>query len=237
MADALAALEGLLLDSLLPARCLHCGARAGGPWRPHLCEPCTLQLPWISPTWLRVAPDVPPLFALLTHGGPARGLLHGLKYDGLRRVGRRLGVELARRAPGPPGELPPGSWLQGIPLHPLRRWRRGHDQVSALVAGVRSVYPWLRTGRLLRRVRPTRSQVGLTVSRRRANVARAFESRAAASSAAPPVVLVDDVVTTGATLAAATTALRAAGWNVTAAIAAALAERALESASPVVTVG
>ncbi|MEZ5286306.1 MAG: hypothetical protein R2712_16155 [Vicinamibacterales bacterium] len=86
-----------------------------------------------------------------------------------------------------------------VPLHWTRQWRRGFNQADLLAAGL-----GVPVRRLLRRVRATPPQVGLTAAARRRNVRDAFAlSRAAAfgpSLQGGVVVLVDDVATTGATL-------------------------------------
>ena len=70
----------------------------------------------------------------------------------------------------------------------------------------------------LRRVRDSKTQVGLNMAERRQNVADAFRTEANVFSRRS-VVLVDNVCTTGATLVACAEALRAAGvtqvWAVT----------------------
>jgi ComF family protein len=96
-----------------------------------------------------------------------------------------------------------------VPLHPVRLRQRGYNQ-SALLAwpiaralGVR-FDPWL-----VRRRRPTRNQVGLSLQERAANVDGAFIASTRAQH--ERVLVVDDVLTTGATTAAVAKALIEAG--------------------------
>ncbi|OPX21345.1 MAG: hypothetical protein B1H03_06760 [Planctomycetales bacterium 4484_113] len=104
-----------------------------------------------------------------------------------------------------------------LPLHPLKRFRRGFNQNELQNELVLQFYaPPLGlpvASGLLRRVRNTRSQVGLGASDRFRNVRNAF--------AVPPrmlpqvenrsVLLFDDLITTGATVNAAARALKSAG--------------------------
>jgi predicted amidophosphoribosyltransferase len=66
---------------------------------------------------------------------------------------------------------------------------------------------------LLKRVRRTASQVGLTADQRRRNVAGAFKVAAARRDrvTGSAIVVVDDVITTGATAEACARALKRAG--------------------------
>lgn len=93
-----------------------------------------------------------------------------------------------------------------VPLGSRRARDRGFDQAALLAwaAARRSGVPCRRA---LRRVRETRTQVGLGREERLANVHEAF----AATLTAGSVMLVDDVATTGATLSACARALRRAG--------------------------
>jgi predicted amidophosphoribosyltransferase len=99
-----------------------------------------------------------------------------------------------------------------VPLHPVRARERGFNQAELLAAELAAA-AGLAVLPALRRVRPTRPQVGLAAAERAGNVRDAF---AADASRAPLLrgrgaLLVDDVFTTGATLESAAAALRAAG--------------------------
>jgi len=100
-----------------------------------------------------------------------------------------------------------------LPLHPLKRFRRGFNQNELVLQFYAPPLGLPVASGLLRRVRNTRSQVGLGASDRFRNVRNAF--------AVPPrmlpqvenrsVLLFDDLITTGATVNAAARALKSAG--------------------------
>jgi ComF family protein len=111
-------------------------------------------------------------------------------------------------------------WAQGemdaaapVPLHPSKLRKRGFNQAYL------PIRPWERTRPLgvrvdrdlLRRVRKTRSQAGLSAREREENLRGAFRLRPGAEVMGKRILLVDDVLTTGATAGACAEVLRYAG--------------------------
>lgn len=101
--------------------------------------------------------------------------------------------------------------LVPVPLHWLRRWRRGYNQSAALCRGLSTRLRLPYSTAILRRVRHTPRQTTQTPAGRKANVRGAFRAHAGAFLQGRSVLLVDDVMTTGATVAEASRALLAAG--------------------------
>ena len=136
-------------------------------------------------------------------------MIHALKYGGRRSLARPLAALLRQAA---------ADWLRGadavvpVPLHPLRRWRRGFNQADDIAAhlGLPVIRP-------LRRARHTRPQMELPRSVRLRAVRGAFTFARGAARRAPTAIqgrtllLVDDVITTGTTVEACAILLRAAG--------------------------
>jgi len=152
--------------------------------------------------------------------GTLRELIHLFKFEGVRSLARPLGEFLA-------AALPRDVRLDAVvpmPLHWRRRWRRGFNQSALLAAevGRRCGIPVIHGAR---RVRATAPQAGLTNSRRRANVARAFAASRRRPVRGLRLLLVDDVLTTGATAAACSRALRSAGASFVAVLTLARADR------------
>jgi predicted amidophosphoribosyltransferase len=98
-----------------------------------------------------------------------------------------------------------------VALHWWKRLRRGFNQTTCLSAAIAERLKLDHRPEWLRRVRATGSQVSLTPTQRRTNVAGAFRASRRAQLAGRSVLLIDDVLTTGATASEAAAALRAAG--------------------------
>lgn len=156
--------------------------------------------------------------------GALRDIVHAFKYDGRRSLAvplagimRNAGADLLRDA----------DVVVPVPLHAMRRLRRGFNQASDLAR--RLDHPVVNA---LWRVRATSPQAGLTAAGRRRNVRGAFRLSPFLSRSAQAryvdnriVVLVDDVSTTGATLDACARVLKRAGAREVCALTAARALR------------
>ncbi len=203
----------VLLDLLLPQRCVTCGfpgvqvcgrcLRALPRLRGPRCERCCAPTAWP----VRRCRECAGRRLAFAHARSAvaydesvRTLVHAWKERGLRRLSEAAAavtVEALEHG---------GEPLAFVPPDPERARDRGHHPAEALARelGARWNVPVLR---LLARASGGARQRGLTLAERRANVRGAFS----AARSPPAVVLVDDVYTTGATVNAAASALRRAG--------------------------
>ena len=169
--------------------CDRCGQPAFGDLECRLCAGWPSGLVRVrSAVWLR---------------GTARAAVHRLKYEGWWRVAGPLAESMRRLEP-----LTGRVCLIPVPLGARRLRARGYNQSERLAAALGELVGRPVRADLLARPRETRTQTALTPEARQANVAGAFQARAAAGLAC---VLVDDVFTTGATLAEAGAALSRAG--------------------------
>ena len=197
------------LDSIEPIRapqCLQCGERLlpaqllVGDGR---CQGCR-----------DFEPEFERAVSFGEYAGALRGLIHLLKYDRVRTAAPVLGSLLARaiaelneeREDGMPLVVP-------VPLHSSKRRERGFNQTELIARAAVEHLPQrvqLAVG-LLRRQRPTHSQVGLTREERVANMRDAFRVTAADRVKGRAVIVVDDVMTTGTTISECARVLKKAG--------------------------
>ena len=216
-----------LRELFFPRRCVVCGKFLGMDER-DLCGACLEELPltyqWDivqNAAFERLARrfDVEDAAALFFFGAESdyRKILYGIKYGGRKRLGRQMGALLgtylakSRAFSGCQAVVP-------VPLHPLRRWKRGYNQAEEIAKGIAQAMGLPLETHLLRRSRYTKTQTKLSGAAKSRNVQGAFRTdpcRAAALHAAGVhhLLLVDDVLTTGSTLAACATSLLASSFR------------------------
>lgn len=156
--------------------------------------------------------------------GELRELIHLFKYGKVRTLAGPLGRLLALALPA----TERFDVVVPMPMHWLRRWRRGFNQSDLLASEIagRASIP---VRRIVRRVRATDPQAGLSNAKRRQNVTGAF--RVTGSVTGRRILLVDDVLTTGATAAACAAALKRAGAARIAVLTVARVDRRLNAAA------
>ncbi len=152
----------------------------------------------------------PPYYALRSWAvfkPPIQHALHKLKYRHDVALGDALAPHLAEFVENLEWEA---DLVVSIPLSQQRLSERGYNQVAVIAQPLALINQWHYTPQALRRIKHTRSQVGLSVHERQRNVQGAFiaEPRTVKGK---KVLLMDDVATTGATLVAASQALMDAG--------------------------
>jgi ComF family protein len=141
-----------------------------------------------------------------SYEGELRALIHLFKYGKIQTLARPLGSLLVQALP----REQTFDVITPLPLHWFKRWQRGFNQ-SELLAKEISRRTGVPVSKVVRRVRSTVTQAGLTNAKRRDNVARAFRANSRRSLQGLRVLLIDDVMTTGATAAACAAALKKAG--------------------------
>jgi len=148
------------------------------------------------------------------YAGALRGLVHLLKYDKVLPaapvLGRMLADAIAQLANGGNDSLP---LIVPVPLHSSKRGERGFNQAELIVSAAVKHLPQrmeVASG-VLKRERPTHSQVGLTREERVANMRGAFRVVDPQRVKGRAVIVVDDVMTTGTTVSECARVLKKAG--------------------------
>lgn len=205
-------------DLFFPRFCLVCGAKLDIGER-HLCPRCADDIPltyfWSwdgNPAEQRLADahveQACSLFFYRRDSGYGR-LIHQFKYEGDIRLGRRLAGMLAD-AMVTSGRFAAIDAVVPVPLHPLKKFRRGFNQSDVIARELASALGAAFEPKLIRRRRFTRTQT--RARDRRSNMAGAFAVNEKAlrrlrSAGAFRILLVDDVLTTGSTITAAASIL------------------------------
>ena len=217
-----------LADVVYPPTCLACRAAiADGD---ALCPKCWSEMSFIAPPLCdrlgvpfehdvgerrlsRQAVDDPPVFSRARavasfEDGPARKLVHRLKYSDRGELARPMGAWMARAGAELVADC---DVVTPMPLHRTRLWKRRFNQAAALAREVakRGGKPY--EPGLVERVKATRSQIGLTRLQRAENMQGAFRAPSRANVSGRRILLIDDVLTSGATANAASRALLRAG--------------------------
>jgi len=219
----LADLGGGALDLVLAPVCVCCGAPVPTRLQDRVvCPLCgsrirTLPLPRCSRCWTplpshqagvegacRLCPELRPAIRAIRSAclleGPARKLIHALKYQGWRSVVGPLGSRMARVS-WPEEVEREVRLVVPVPIAPLRLRERGFNQAALLAEEIAALKGWKSRPALLQRTRSAGSQTTLHPGERRANVAGAFRVASEAENmlSSEHILLVDDVWTTGAT--------------------------------------
>jgi len=219
------------LEVFFPRSCVHCGDAVEGADYEFLCTACSREFffskapacttcgyPFFGlmagPRTCPHCQELDPLFdcgrTLFLAKGPARSLIHELKYKAgfyvLRDVQRMLARSAYCRT------YLEGAVLVPVPLHAVKLRERGFNQSERIAEAFCAASGAKSVQKLLERPVYTKTQTRLSRSARQQNVKNAF---ALADDAVvipeQSYILVDDVFTTGSTLNACAAVLREAG--------------------------
>ncbi|MCD8186082.1 MAG: ComF family protein [Rikenellaceae bacterium] len=207
-----------LFHLFIPQLCVVCG------WllvegEQFICTACRWHMP-LTYTWTKpenpirgkmyalfMAEQACALFFYEKHTGYA-DLVHRFKYNGKPALAHALGTWLGQEMKLS-GYYDDIDLILPVPLHPLRRLKRGYNQSEHLSRGIaRALGKPVSTGNLVRTVH-NRSQTLHDSTDRWENVSGIFVLRDPKKVENKHILLVDDVLTTGATLDSCAEAIRA----------------------------
>jgi len=217
-----------LRELFFPRKCIVCGQMLEMDER-DVCAACLAELPltyqWTigqNAAFERLARrfDVEAAASLFFFGSESdyRNILYGIKYGNRRQLGFRMGFLLGSHL----AESRLFSRCQAVvpvPLHPLRRWKRGYNQAEIIARGVAAAMNLPLETKLLRRRRYTKTQTQLQGIEKTTNVQGAFalddrHVQILQNKGIRHLLLVDDTLTTGSTLAASAAPLLATHFKV-----------------------
>ncbi len=197
------------IDLIFPRNCALC-KRALFDFEPCLCTICQGMLPKANfhlrpfdnelTSKLQGLMPVHRVMAFLrfTKKGKSQTLLHLLKYKNKPELGEELGrlygLSLLDNGFG-------GAWdvLVAVPLHALKKQRRGYNQSECFARGLSKVLG-IPYRELLVRKKFTTTQTNKSRLERLENVEEVFALNEGQVTQGLRILLVDDILTTGATL-------------------------------------
>lgn len=218
------------VNFVLPNSCLVCSASIDASER-FICNNCSSKLepysethPWqdeykalgiidnsLSAYWFRTGKELQPL-------------LHAMKYQKMRSVGRMLGRDLGKLIAAK--DAPMFDLVIPVPLHKAKLRDRTYNQSDFIAKGVSEIIPANVLTGAIKRTRFTPSQTKLDKAARKENVSDAFavNPKQAEEIKGKNIIVVDDVITTGATILECCCAVKHAGAGKVWAVSAAYAE-------------
>ena len=146
------------------------------------------------------------VYSFGSYEGNLRELIHLFKFSGITTLAKPFGNFLRQALPREAGF----DVIVPMPLHWTKRYSRGYNQSQLLSKEISKVWK-IPVRNVVRRVRRTEAQAGLSSAQRRLNVRAAFRARAKHNVTGLSILLVDDVLTTGATASACARELKRAG--------------------------
>ena len=196
-----------LSDLLFPPKCILCGKLLNKD-ETDLCRGCRAEAPEFPKSAAQLS-VLDSWASVWYYEGYIRESLHRFKFRRARHYalgyGRMLAMKLLR-------EHPEGfDVLTWIPISPIRKLKRGYDQVELLAKAV-GVDLAMEPVRTLRKIRNNPPQSGITgYAQRKANVLGVYRAVNPEQIRGKRVLLLDDIITTGSTASEAARVLLTAG--------------------------
>ena len=197
----------LISELLFPSKCILCGAFLKDQ-EMDLCHKCRVE----SSEFLKTRGKLPFLDSWTTvwyYEGNIRASLHRFKFGGARHYAKGYGRMLAMKIQR---DYPEGfDVLTWVPISPIRKLKRGYDQVELLAKAVGAELG-MEPVRTLCKIRNNPPQSGMSgQAQRKANVLGVYRAVKPEQFRGKRVLMLDDIITTGATAGEAARVLLTAG--------------------------
>ncbi len=200
-----------ILSLFFPDVCPVCERLLTGGER-HICIGCLADIPYSyfwswrdNPAEILLRERVKTKYAasLILYRSESnwRSVIHRFKYTGDISMGVYLATLLAGKI-NECGSFQDIDIIVPVPLHPLKKWRRGFNQASVIAHSLGDVLNIPVCDNLLKRGRYSTSQTEKNRENRYKGVAGAFFIKHPERLREKHILLVDDVLTTGATIEA-----------------------------------
>ena len=197
-----------IIDFFLPRTCHLCGCRLQDT-EDLICVRCVETLPRSryhlmdhNPMERRFAGIVPFVRAtghfIYSRNSGLANAIHDMKYRKYPSIGRRLG-EIVGGELRMTGFFDGADCVAGVPMHWLKKAKRGYNQADYIAEGVASG-AGLKKVDVLKAIRSHKTQTAMTLDQRQANLSGSFEVSNPDILKDKGLVIVDDVCTTGATM-------------------------------------
>lgn len=188
-----------------------------------ICTRCMLEMPQTgyhndmeNPLLQRLSNRIPLQYAMalfkFSKSGRVQHLLHELKYKNHPEIGTILGCLYGEKIMES-RVLRDINLIVPVPLHPLRRRKRGYNQSAKFAEGLSEKLGSPFSDDIMVRKLGTETQTLKTKLSRWENMVDVFSLQNKTSLADKKILLVDDVITTGSTLEACANVLLNAGCS------------------------
>lgn len=208
------------LSLFFPRLCLACSVHLVRGEKV-LCTECLLTMartdfhlrrdnPLEQAFWGRCMIERAAAFSVYNRGSRIRKLIHALKYNGRKEIGKMLG-ELYGTILSESGFMHDIDIIVPVPLHPARQRKRGYNQSEYIAYGLSEATKVAVKNNIIRRIEQTDSQTKRGRYERWENVKGLFFVPEPQEIRGKHILVVDDVITTGSTMEACVNALHEAG--------------------------
>lgn len=204
-----------IFDFIFPRECHICGNNLPAG-QDYVCAACLSRLPRTlyhrvkdNPMERRFMGQFPYRCAtgyfFYSRGSEIATLMHDLKYRKFRGLARFMGKFVAEEL-SVTGYLSDIDMIMPIPMHFIKKARRGYNQTEEISLGISSV-TGIPVVDNLKAVRGHKTQTSLSLQQRIRNIDGVFKVVRSEELKNKKILLVDDVCTTGTTLSCAATEL------------------------------